>query len=255
MKVKRRGARDAWLIDRRWSGARSSGVARTRLIDDYLSAALHDGIDQVVILGSGFGCRAYRAVDIEHVPVFEIDYPTTLTQKKERIRCILGTLPTNVAYVDMDLNRQSLRQVMQDPGLAFNRRSFFIWEGVTNYLTEQAVDDVLRYVGRETAPGSRIVFTYVHRGVLDDSAVFKGTPHLWKTLQRANETWIFGIYPDHLQAYLASRGLDLLEDMGASEYRARYMGPPAHQMKGYELYRIAYAHVRAQPSFQTDGTI
>jgi len=240
------GAVVPWFIDRRWPGARSSGVARTRLIDDYLSASIHDGIDQVVILGSGFDCRAYRAVDTAYVRVFEVDHPITLSLKKERLQRILGALPASVTYIGMDFNRQSLRRVMRDSGLAFKRRAFFIWEGVTNYLTEHAVDVVLRYVGSETAPGSRIVFTYVHKGLLDGSAVFEGTRHLWKTLQRAQEPWLFGIYPDHLHACLAARGLDLRENLGASAYRARYMGPSALQMKGYEFYRVAYAHVRAR---------
>ena len=49
-----------WLIDRRWLGARSSGIARTRFIDDTLLKTLQEGIQQVVILGAGFDCRAYR---------------------------------------------------------------------------------------------------------------------------------------------------------------------------------------------------
>jgi len=64
------------------------------------------------------------------------------------------------------------------------------------------------------------------------------------TLQRAGETWTFGFYPEHLQVYLAERGLDLTEDVGASEYRARYMGAFGRRLKGYEFYRVAFAHSR-----------
>jgi len=46
----------AAYIDRRWPGARSSGIARTRLIDDLVEEALRDGIAQLVILGAGFDC-------------------------------------------------------------------------------------------------------------------------------------------------------------------------------------------------------
>src|SRR5262245_23641861 len=61
----------AWIIDRRWPGARPSGVARTRLIDDLLLRALHDGVQQVVILGAGFDCRAYRLKGMNQVQVIE----------------------------------------------------------------------------------------------------------------------------------------------------------------------------------------
>ena len=46
-------------IDRRWPGARTSGIARTKLIDDWIGQAA-DGIDQVVLLGAGFDTRAWR---------------------------------------------------------------------------------------------------------------------------------------------------------------------------------------------------
>jgi methyltransferase (TIGR00027 family) len=45
-------------IDRRWPGARTSAVARTRFIDDAVEAALNEGIEPVVILGAGFDARA-----------------------------------------------------------------------------------------------------------------------------------------------------------------------------------------------------
>ncbi len=48
------------LIDRVEPGARASGVARTRLIDDHLIYALSRGISQVVIIGSGYDSRTYR---------------------------------------------------------------------------------------------------------------------------------------------------------------------------------------------------
>jgi len=84
----------------------------------------------------------------------------------------------------------------------------------------------------------------VHRGVLDGSATFGGSRHVRNTLQRAGETWTFGFYPEYLQAYLAERGLDLTEDVGASEYRARYMGASSRRVKGYEFYRVAFARSR-----------
>jgi methyltransferase (TIGR00027 family) len=236
------GAAVPKLIDLRWPGARSSGIARTRLIDDYVFASLRENLDQVIILGAGFDCRAYRIAGIEKTRVFEVDHPVTLSKKKEGVRHIFGALPKHVVYVDVDFNTQSLGQAMLDSGFNANERSFFIWEGVTNYLTEQAVGSTLSYIGG--VRGSRIVFTYVHRGVLDDSATFVGTRHIRKTLQRVGETWTFGFYPEQLQVYLSERGLDLIEDVGASEYRERYLGAYGRRMTGYEFYRVAFARSR-----------
>src|ERR1043165_405830 len=52
------GSLIAAFIERRWPGAMTSAVARTRLIDDAVREALRDGVPQAVILGAGFDCRA-----------------------------------------------------------------------------------------------------------------------------------------------------------------------------------------------------
>jgi solute carrier family 10 (sodium/bile acid cotransporter), member 7 len=41
------------FVDAKWPGMRSSVIARTRLIDDWVSEALDSGITQLVVLGAG----------------------------------------------------------------------------------------------------------------------------------------------------------------------------------------------------------
>jgi len=238
------GAAVPWLIDRRWPGARTSGIARTRLIDDALANALADGVQQVIILGAGFDCRAYRTAGIECTRVFEVDHPATLAAKRERLRHVLGTFPPHVVFVDVDFNTQRLVDRMDQAGVDPRGRTFVIWEGVTNYLTADAVDTTLGYVATHTAPGSRLLFTYIHRGVLEGSAEFDGTRHLMALLQRSSEPWTFGLDPCELEGYLAARGFLLRDDLGAAAYRARYLGAGATTMQGYEFYRAAVAEVR-----------
>ena len=54
------GASVDWCADRRLPGARTSAIARTRLIDDATDQVLRDKFRQIVVLGAGFDCRAYR---------------------------------------------------------------------------------------------------------------------------------------------------------------------------------------------------
>jgi methyltransferase (TIGR00027 family) len=95
-------------IDRGWPGARVSVVVRTRFIDDALKKALADGIDQVVIVGSGFDTRAYRVPGAERAQIFEIDTPGTIQDKRTRIEALLGRLPPHVSTVATDLERGDL---------------------------------------------------------------------------------------------------------------------------------------------------
>lgn len=236
------GAVVPWLIDRRWPGARPSGVARTRLIDDALADAVRGGIDQVVILGAGFDCRAYRLPDLRRVQVFEVDHPRTQAAKRDRLRRRLGGFPPHVTFVGIDFDRQPLDGALTAAGFDPTRRAFFVWEGVTNYLTGPAVAATLRFIG-STASGGRLHFTYVHRGLLDGSAAFTRTGGLAQTLRRTGEPWTFGLDPSDVPDYLAEQGLKLIEDVGSVDYRKRYLKPTDRTPVGYEFYRVALACV------------
>src|SRR5262245_45123710 len=101
-----------WWIDRKWPGARASGIVRTRFIDEVIAKALKDGMEQVVILGAGFDCRAYRIPEIAGIRVYEVDHPATLAAKKERLQQTLNSLPPHVTFVAIDFNQQRLADVL-----------------------------------------------------------------------------------------------------------------------------------------------
>ena len=70
-----------------------------------------------------------------------------------------------------------------------------------------------------------MVFTYIHRGILDGSVAFVGADTSLATVRRAGEPYTFGFDPVELPQYLAARHLILIEDVGASAYRERYLRP------------------------------
>lgn len=232
-------------LDRRLPGARTSGVARTRLIDDALCQALREGIGQVLILGAGFDCRAYRLPGISSAAVFEVDHPATLSVKRAHLCRVLANVPENVRFVEMDFDRQSLSEALTQAGFDLLRPTVFVWEGVTNYLSADSVSAVLRFVAG-CAASSRLVFTYVDRRALDGSALFEGAADLMRDVARLGEPWTFGLDPEELPEYLRALGLRLERDAGAREYRVQYFGPDGERMKGYDFYHVAIARVAMQ---------
>ena len=233
--------------DRRAPGARSSAIGRTRFIDDFVRREVEQGAEQLVLLGAGYDCRAHRMSELRGVTVFEVDRAATQLVKRRRIaRESDARARHDVVYVPVDFSRDDAFERLERAGWRRDGRTIFIWEGVTNYLTEPDVAHVLAAIGR-AAPASAVVFTYVHRGVIDASVTFEGADKVVENVKRLGEPWRFGIIPSELGAFVERFGLALEENLGADEYRARYM-PGDDSFRGYAFYRIAVARVSTAPS-------
>jgi len=228
------------IIQSKGPGALSSGIARTKYIDDLLEQTIRNGVKQVMIFGAGFDTRALRIDLLHSIPVIEIDHPDTAKFKIEKLKEALGQLPSNVSYFQTDFNKQSLEELASDHHLHLNIPTTIIWEGVTNYLTQQAFDKTLEFV-KKFAIGSYIIFTYENKLVLDNPQSFIGTGKVFENLRKNEERWTLGFKPEELSGYLARFHLALLGDLGAAEYRGRYMPDRKEISKGYEFYRVAFA--------------
>ena len=101
-------------IDRQWPGARTSGIARTRLIDDWIGESIGQA-EQVVLLGAGFDTRAWRLAALDAVKVFEVDHPATAKVKRERLQAAGADL-NRVTFVAVDFEIDDFEQRLRDAG-------------------------------------------------------------------------------------------------------------------------------------------
>ena len=196
--------------------------ARTRYIDQVFKEGLASGATQVVILGAGLDSRAYRLGDVlRGARVFEVDFPPTQEYKKKRVREVLNALPAHVTYVPIDFTKDDLAIVLRQAGYDTTKKTVFVWEGVTFYIPEDAVNGTLRFVASNSAPGSRIVFDYFL------ASAFK-TPYivaLNTRLTALGEPLIFGIPDENRDRFIARQGLRMISDVGMTELRWRYLPP------------------------------
>lgn len=228
------------IIYKKIPGAFSSGIARTKYIDDLLEQSVKAGVKQVIILGAGFDTRALRLPFLQDVPVIEIDHPNTARMKMHKVQEQLKKLPEHVRYFQIDFNQQNIHELAAEKNIDFSIPTTIIWEGVTNYLSAEAIDTTFAFVKKFIA-GSYVIFTYVHKDVLDRPSNFYGAEKLLSDLDALEEKWTFGFYPEELQSYLSPFNIQLFEDAGAAEYRSKYM--PDRNEKGYEFYRVAFGRV------------
>jgi len=234
----------SWYIEKRWTGALTSCIARTKLIDNMLTNLVQrEGVNQVIIFGAQYDCRVHR-LKLKEAPMFvEVDDP----QKQERKRQILENSTINpktqMTYLPVNFHKQHLDDVL--PGLFHSRhyKTLFIWEGVSNYFTAPVASKIFKYF--KTFPsGTTIIFNYVDEEVLYHPDAFPGASNVSKLLQQNNEFWNFGIDPDKLEEFLAAYNLKLIHHADANRYRKMYFGESAEKMKGYEFYRVVMAVVK-----------
>jgi methyltransferase (TIGR00027 family) len=199
--------------------------ARTHKIDQTLKEMAADGLEQVVVLGAGFDTRAYRfAEKMPQVRFFELDLPATLQRKKEMVKAAIGHVPDYVAYAPIDFNTETIEEALVRVGYNPAQKTFFVWEGVTMYITEEAVRGTLTFIATRSAPGSVVVFDYMMAGVAAKD---------WKTYPQARisatlcalhgEPWIFGFPEPSAGPFVQKFGLDVVEDLDGKAMTEKYM--------------------------------
>lgn len=226
-------------IDLRWPGARTSVVARTRQIDEMIIREVKEnGINQIIILGAGFDCRAHRMGLEAHF--VEVDHPNTQEVKLAQLNAqkALPLLPVDYMPIDFELQNMAdiMTPLLQNP----HYKTLFLIEAVTSYLKGRAVAAMFKYISQFPA-GTQLIFTYVEQCAIDTPHLFKGLTRVFKLLKKANEDWTFGINTTDLIGFLAQENMQLLYEEGSADYRRRWMGPAAAHMKGYEFFRIVHA--------------
>ena len=226
------------MSERTGRGLWANLACRKRFIGDKLTEAL-DEIDAVVILGAGLDTRAYRLTRRVRKPVFEVDLPVNIARKVKTVRRVLGELPLSVRLVALDFEQDDLLTAMAEHGYQTDYRVFLIWEGVTQYLTEDAVRTTLEGL-RPTAPGSRMVFTYVRSDFIDGTNLY-GSRTLYRSVRKRNQLWHFGLKPQEVAAFLDEYGWRLVEQVGPEELIERYVAPTGRKLKASEIEWSAYA--------------
>lgn len=200
-------------------------VCRHRSMDEHLAHALErPSLEQVVLLGAGYDTRAWRfASALAGRPVFEVDFPATSRRKQRIARAHQRELPaTRVEVVEIDFQTQSIVKRLADTGFVPGRETFFVWEGVSMYLTRAAVKATLTALRELAGPRSELVMDYWH---LPDS------PDLAASAQRLGVNFLaflgepvtFGLHPEDAPHFMERLGWSV-KDIGDPEsFEKRYL--------------------------------
>jgi methyltransferase (TIGR00027 family) len=219
-------------------GSWSLITCRKRFIDDKLTEALGN-IDAVVVLGAGMDTKAYRLARRSDVPAFEVDLPVNIVRKKPAVERAIGAVPASVRLVPLDFEHDDLIGALTGQGYRRDARTFFIWEGVTQYLTEDAVRATLTALQGAPA-GSRLAFTYVRKDFIDGVNMYDAAV-LYKRFRQRQQVWRFGLDPEAVSGFVAEYGWRLVEQAGPDYFLDRYIRPTARNLGASQLEWSAYA--------------
>ena len=220
------------VIDAVTPGLAGQAFVRYRYFDELLATMLDDGLDQVVVLGAGYDATGLRLTRGGHeAMVYEVDERETQTRKRELLAEVDPRVFEQTVFVECDFARDSVAERLTRACLSQGRPTLFSWLGVSWYLDASAVDAFLGELASVAAPGSRIVFDYMHASAVFGDARPLGARLGARVVALQGEPWTFGRAPDEAKDWLATLGWTLTENARASELRDRYQRAHAGRLR------------------------
>jgi methyltransferase (TIGR00027 family) len=213
-------------------------LCRKRYIDEKLIESV-GRIEEVVNLGAGFDTRAYQLPALADMPVWEVDQPENIERKRVRLQKLFGEVPPHVKLVPIDFDSQELGAVLASHSYSVDKRTFFIWEAVTQYLTENGIRATFNFLAK-AACGSRLAFTYVRKDFIDGQAKY-GQEFLYRKYVARGKMWLFGMDPEGVADFLGPYGWRVVEHLGYEELAERYTKPTGREFATMPIERMVYA--------------
>ncbi len=230
-----------WIIkktEQKVPGLWGSIMSRKCYIDDRVVEDVGE-VETLVNLGAGFDTRPFRLPALAEVPVWEIDQPRNIKAKAARIEKLFKSIPKNLTLVPIDFDREDLGAVLAAHGYSREKRTFFIWEGVTQYVSEGGVRATMEFLG-EAPAGSKLVLTYTPKDFIDGENLY-GQQYLYQQMLTRNRTWLFGLDPDRVEGFLGGYGWRIVEHLGYDELVHQYVKPTSRDLGPMAIERIVSA--------------
>jgi len=200
---------------------------RTIYFDNIINKS-KDKVDQFVIMGAGFDTRCYGDLKNSHLKFFELDQTKTQKLKKEYLKRA-GIDTSHVTYVKVDFRTEHWYEKLEKAGYDPGKKSIFLWEGVTLYLSEKEVRNTLKEIKEHAGSGSIIVADlYAKSFVTGENA--PGMKKAMKVQKITDEELGFGIdfssdYENALKTFLESENMKGGDTyfMGSKTKKGTYM--------------------------------
>jgi len=220
-------------------GLRMFIAARSRFAETAARRAMNEGARQIVVLGAGLDTFAYRLEPIDGLRAFEVDHPSTQTEKRRRLAAAAINVPEHLTFAPCDFERAGLAEALRAAGFDDSRRAVFLWLGVVPYLTRAAILSTLGFISAMPG-GGEVVFDYSNPShTIVDPDQRSAHELLATKVAHAGEAFQTYFVTSELHEMLRALGFSRVEDMGPREMAAKFFpdrASPARANGGHVIW-------------------
>ena len=240
---------NAWISEKLAPGFHEHLISRTKFIDELIEKSAVSGIEQYVILGAGYDSRAYRLELPPSMKIFEVDQPEVSDNKLAKLP---EELPNseNVTYVNIDFSYQSLTEQLIGVGFDQKKSTIFTLEGVSQYITKEAVSSTIKELASLTKDTNSIFFMSYVDELLDkhpEACFGKGYPNpekkanLIKSLSaKVGEPWISFYTLEEIESLLLQNGYSIEENLTLEDLNSLYFGPVGRTLSENQILKLEH---------------
>ena len=238
-----------WLGNKIIPGMHEHLISRTRYIDDLIEKSTFANIEQYVILGAGYDSRAHRLKLPSKLKIFEVDQSEV--QELKRLR-LPDNMPNreSITYVGMDFNHQSLKEELINAGFDQNKSTIFTLEGVSQYISREALDATLKEVADlNPNSNSKIFISYVNKLLKEDSkACFgkgyskpeKAVSFITNSAAKMGEPWISFYSAEEIESILSQNNFTLIENKTLADLNSKYFTPVGRTIPENHIFKLEH---------------
>ena len=187
-------------------------AARTAHFDTIIGRVIPE-VDQFVLMGAGYDTRAYGHLAASG----EVDQAIVQGHKRAMLDAA-GISSPNVSFVPVDFKMDNLFDNLAQSGFDASRRTLFLWEGVSLYLSDEQITGTLALIKKQVEPGSILIADFYADRFIQTMGKAKTNQ---KVLELTNETLDFGLpFSDNWQQVLS----DFVSSQSMQQGESHFLG-------------------------------
>ena len=218
-------------------------------MDDLIEKAATTGAEQYVILGAGYDLRAHRLDLPSSLRIFEVDQAEVQARKRSKLPENL-TNSDNVTYVAVDFTHQSLAEQLTAAGFDVSKPTVFTLEGVSQYITKEAVSSTIEELATLIqTPSATFFISYVDELLdKDPEACFgKGYPNAARRAEtikslsaKVGEPWISFYTAEEIASLLSRNGFSVAENVTLEDLNSMYFTPVGRTLPENQIFKLEH---------------